>query len=133
MEMSVMVVRQFLFPRLRLPLQVARVSASTLDGWDTMIRTAMYRAANIPSGRSLAKEMFHAVTGLPRLRYHALAMQGEELPITLNANYPSSHTCWARLGGALWSQDHPGSACWSRAVWVQQELKERAITLSSDT
>ena len=31
MEMSMMVVRQFLFPRLRLPLQVARVSASTLD------------------------------------------------------------------------------------------------------
>jgi hypothetical protein len=129
LEMSVMVVRQFLLPRLRLPLQVARVPVTTLDEWDIMIRKAVYRAANITSGRSLAKEIFHAVTGLPRLRDHSLAMQGEELAITLNANYPSSLTCWARLGGVLWSQEHPGSARWSRAIWLQQALREQAMTV----
>jgi ribonuclease HI len=43
----------------------------------------------------------YLATGMPRLVDQCWTIRVEELMVTLNAKYPSTKTCWARLGGHL--------------------------------
>jgi ribonuclease HI len=131
LPMSVVVIKQVLLPTLRLGLLFARVPDSDLTKWDRRIKNAAMNSTGISQGRSLTSEAAHLASGLPRLLDEAWAVRGEEIMVTLNARYPSSRTAWARLGGVLWSTDHPGSSAQCRMI-RQLEYLPAHVSLTPD-
>lgn len=101
LPMATFAVQQQLLPKLRLGIILARVPQSTLQKWDSQVRRAAFCASRISMGHNLKADAIHQATGLPLLVDQALAVRVNELLVTLNAEYPSSATCWARLNGRL--------------------------------
>lgn len=98
---SITAVQQYLYPCMRLGLLFANVPKTTRIAWDTKIRQAIFHGAGMTQGnKSLKKAAFYVTTRLPRLQDLAATIKGEDLLVTLNAQYPSSTTCWSRLGPA---------------------------------
>ena len=132
LEMSAVVVQQFLTPRLRAGLLVGKTPLSTLDRWDGIIRIrrAALGAADMRwAAAALPKETFYLATAVPSLRMLAPAIVGEELMVTRCAQYPSSRTHWARTEGATLrsgvgngARSRVGNAGNSRAAWGVRQL-----------
>jgi len=87
----------------------AAVPDSKIRKWDGILRGAVYQGAGMHTvaGLSLATDALYLVSGLPTLLDHTRALRVEEAMATLNTEYPSSDTAWARMGGLLWSPEHP--------------------------
>jgi exonuclease III/ribonuclease HI len=97
LNMTTYVIKQYLLPSLRLGLLTASVSATELQDWDKMLRQAALSGARMHAASHLAVDVFHLASGVPDLEQHCWALRAEELMVTLNADYPSSRTAWARL------------------------------------
>jgi len=111
--MATMATKQVLVPRLRSGLLFAKVPDSRLEKWDDILRRAVFQGSNARTSAGLAKEALYLASGLPRLSDHAWALRAEEVMVTLNAEYPSSATAWARMGrvpGGV-GYDVPPSKC----------------------
>jgi ribonuclease HI len=111
--MATMATKQVLIPRLRSGLLFAKVPESRLEKWDGILRRAVFQGSNTRTCAGLAIEALYLTSGFPRLSDHAWALRAEEVMVTLNAEYPSSATAWARMGGVLWGVGHhmPPSKC----------------------
>jgi ribonuclease HI len=99
--MSVYAVQQQLLPRLRMGILFARPRKADLQAWDTQIRQAVYEGCRSTMGPSALKDVLYLSSGMPLLEDHAPAMCTEELAVTINADYPSTTTCLARLAGTI--------------------------------
>lgn len=131
LDISVFAVQQRLLPQLRLGLAMVPISHAKITGWDARIRKAALKGAGI-SMRSVMTESLYLAAGIPRLQDHLLAIRVEELMVTLNASYPSSSTCWARLGGSIPQDDTAlaDAAVHSRATKSLLAAKERNLGVS---
>jgi ribonuclease HI len=99
--MSVYAVQQQLLPRLRMGILFARLRKADLQTWDKQIRQAVYEGCRSTMGPSALKDALYLSSGMPLLEDHAAAICIEELLVTLNADYPSTNTCWARLADTI--------------------------------
>jgi hypothetical protein len=99
--MSVYAIQQQLLPRLRMGLLFTRCRKADIQTWDKQIRKAVYEGCRSTMGPSALTDVLYLSSGMPLLVDHAPAMNAEELLVTLNADYPSSETCWSRLGGTI--------------------------------
>jgi ribonuclease HI len=132
LAMSIMAVQQYLIPIMRLGLLFANVPKGHLQKWDRTIRKSVFQGAAMTQGHpgNLKVQALYVATRLPRLEDMSPILRGEDLIVTLNARYPSSSTCWARLGGTLWSPGHPGSEKACRAIATSQSLQQLGTCLS---
>jgi exonuclease III len=130
LEMSASAILQFLLPRLRVGLLFAQVPDTTLRKWDTLIKKSVLQAAGVRQGPSLSPGILYMLSRVPQLLTHAWALRGEELLVTLNADYPSSASAWARIrhhcsrvahAQANSRKDPPPSQC--RAVATMQGIE----------
>jgi exonuclease III len=107
--MSVYAVQQHLIPKLRMGFVVSKLRKAEITKWDTMIRQATLSACGATMGPSALKDSLHQVCAMPRLEDHFHAIRAEELLVTLNADYSSTDSCWARLRGSLEAHQVKGS------------------------
>jgi ribonuclease HI len=103
LDMSVVATQQFIAPCVRSGLIFTDVSESRLKKWDSVIRSSAMQAYGMKAGRSLKAEAWLIATDLVSLQDLRWVTRGEELMVTLNASYPSTRTCWARLGNTPWA------------------------------
>jgi exonuclease III len=97
LPMTVFAIQQLLLPSLRLGLLTAKVTDGELSEWNSLIRRAAMRGASMHAASRLQRHAFLLGSGIPDLRQHMWTLRTEELMVTLNADYPSSLTAWARL------------------------------------
>jgi exonuclease III len=117
--MSKTAINQFLLPGLRIGLLVTDVPEAAVVCWDAKIRSAVLRAADIEMGRNLSVEAFYNALLFPRISAQRWAIRGEELMVTVIAQYPSSSSCRARVA------TRRAGPTTSRALKTRSELGRR--------
>jgi hypothetical protein len=123
LTMSKTAMDMFLMPALRTGLRVVDAPDRVLKRWDDLLRRAILDGAGI-SMRRVNVLAFPLVLGFPTLERFRWALRGEELMVTLIADYPCSRTARARRRAVSLAR---GSRAWARRCAYTRSRDQRTL------
>jgi ribonuclease HI len=123
LTMSKTAMDMFLMPALRTGLRVVDAPDRVLKRWDDLLRRAILDGAGI-SRWGVNVLAFPLVLGFPTLERFRWALRGEELMVTLIADYPCSRTARARRRAVSLAR---GSRAWARRCAYTRSRDQRTL------